>query len=614
MEKIKVSIIMPIYNVERYLKKCFDSVLASTLKDIEIIAIDDGAKDSSGQIIDQYASKDSRVIPIHKENGGYGSAINEGLKIAKGEFVAILETDDWVTSDMYEILYNKAKEFDVDCLKGNFFYCPDEYTNIEHKFLDSLPIEKPFNFKEHIELLLFAPSIWSAIYKREFLDQKNIKCTQKVSPYEDLPFALEVYSKAEKIVLINNPLYFYRCEPKQGSSTMRNDRKLFRIIEQIQNTIDIAKEIKSFDYVKETLYKHIYNSMFLFVGNAHKELKKELFCEFGNFFKVEDSKDLKYTYFNKNEMKIVNALKTHNYFYFKNLKKIMYLKKHPLLINSKMLKSIFSVKNEGYHKVVTILGIKFKKKNKFKELYAKIEEQKETILMSLNNVENCLEEQKNEINELQEILTNRPVQNINKHLFDYAGMETAKYIIENMPTAPIFNNSLELLTYALSKVNNNGLHLEFGVYSGNTINHIAIQKTENKIYGFDSFEGLPEDWRSEFKEGMFLVDNLPKVEQNVELIKGWFCDTLPEFTKEHNEQCAFLHIDCDIYSSTKTVFNALDNQIVSGTIIVFDEYFNYPNWQEHEFKAFQEFIKKKDLKYEYLGYVYTLEQVAVRII
>lgn len=404
MKNPKISIIMPIYNVEKYLRKCFDSILVSTLQEIEIIAVDDGATDFSGQIIDEYAIKDSRIIPIHKQNGGYGSAINEGLKIARGEFVAILETDDWIAPNMYEILYNKAKELDVDCLKGNFYYCPNENTNIEHRFLDTLPIEAPFKFKDHIELLLLAPSIWSAIYKREFLEQKNIKCTRKVTPYEDLPFALEVYSKVEKIALIDNRLYFYRCEPRQGSSTIRNDRKLFKIIEQIQNTIDISKEVGSFDYVKETLYKHIYNSMLLFVGNVHKDLKKELFCEFGNFFKANNAKDLKYTFFNKLEKKIVNALIKHNYFYFKNLKTISYLKRHPLLINSEMMKNIFSIKNEGGHKVFRILGVKFKVKNKFNELSTQIKAQTSefknahnALIAELNHTKNELYNSKNEL-------------------------------------------------------------------------------------------------------------------------------------------------------------------------------------------------------------------------
>lgn len=355
MPNIKISIIMPIYNVEKYLRKCFDSVLNSTLKDIEIIAVDDGAKDTSGQIIDEYAAKDARIIPIHKTNGGYGSAINAGLKIAKGEYIAILETDDWVAPNMYEVLYENAQKYDVDCLKGNFYYCPREDINNPHKFFDSLPLNKPFTLREHTELLLLAPSIWSAIYKHDFIKNNDIKCTLKVTPYEDLPFACEVYSKAKSIVLIDEPLYYYRCEPKQGSSTIRNDRKLFRVVEQIQNTLEISERIGSLDYLREALFKHIYNTVPLFVGNAHQDLKKELFCAFGDFYRSKYAKGLKYTFFNKNEMKIVKALKTHNYFYYENHEKM-----------KELIRNIFSLRNSNTHKVLTVLGIKINFKRKIK--------------------------------------------------------------------------------------------------------------------------------------------------------------------------------------------------------------------------------------------------------
>ena len=357
MENIKVSIIMPIYNVEKYLPKCFDSVLASTLKDIEIIAVDDGAKDSSGQIIDEYATKDNRIVPIHKENGGYGSAINKGLAIARGEYVAILETDDWVNPTTYEVLYNNAKKYNANCLKGNFYHCPSENDFNPHKFFDTLPINTPFTLREHPEILLLAPSIWSAVYKREFLEQNNIKCTEKVSPYEDLPFACEVYSKVDQIYLLNEYVYNYRCEPKQGSSTIRNDRKLFRIIDQIKNTLDIVDKIGSLDYTKNALFKHIYNCMPLFIGNAHPDLKEELFIEFCKLFNSEYAKGLKFTYFNKIEQKTVKYIKKYDYkAYCQNKDKL------------NLLQTVFSLKNQDNHKIITILGIKIKLKRKKKKL------------------------------------------------------------------------------------------------------------------------------------------------------------------------------------------------------------------------------------------------------
>ena len=207
-----------------------------------------------------------------------------------------------------------------------------------------------------------------------------------------------------------------------------------------------------------------------------------------------------------------------------------------------------------------------------------------------------------------------PKQNIKQYLQQVAGIQTAEYIIKNMPTVPSFNVTLDILTYGLSNVSIDGLYLEFGVFSGRTINHIAKKSKDKIIYGFDSFDGLPEDWRTGFEEGTFKRDELPKVRDNVKLIKGWFNETLPDFILQHNQKCAFIHIDCDLYSSTKCVFDLLKDKIVHGTIIVFDEYFNYPDWKNGEYKALQEFMQETNLSYEYIGYVEIMEQVAIRII
>jgi hypothetical protein len=133
------------------------------------------------------------------------------------------------------------------------------------------------------------------------------------------------------------------------------------------------------------------------------------------------------------------------------------------------------------------------------------------------------------------------------------------------------------------------------------------------LYGFDSFEGLPEHWRTGFSDGKFKLKRLPKVRRNVELIKGWFNDTLPDFLKKHNEPISFLHIDCDLYSSTRTVFEYCKDRIVSGTVIVFDDYFNYPGWENGEHKAFMEFIDATGLHYKYIGYNCHHTQLAVVI-
>lgn len=206
------------------------------------------------------------------------------------------------------------------------------------------------------------------------------------------------------------------------------------------------------------------------------------------------------------------------------------------------------------------------------------------------------------------------IQNIKMELSRRALISTADYVEKNMSNVMSVDSKYKVHDIAIKNIKiEDGLVLEFGVYKGDTINYIAKKLPNYKVYGFDSFEGLPEFWRDGFDKGHFALSKLPKVEKNVILIKGWFEETLPEFIKKEKGVVAYLHIDCDLYSSTKTVFKYLGDRIVTGTIIVFDEYFNYPGWENGEFKAFQEFIKETSKEYKYLTYNYLHEQVAVMI-
>lgn len=192
-------------------------------------------------------------------------------------------------------------------------------------------------------------------------------------------------------------------------------------------------------------------------------------------------------------------------------------------------------------------------------------------------------------------------------------LNSVDFMAKNLiSTARLFPNRIDHLKHALAQVEIDGLYLEFGVFKGETVNLIASTKPDKIIYGFDSFEGLPEDWISGNPKGTFNLDGvLPKVNDNVRLIKGWFDKTLPDFLNEHKENCAFIHIDCDLYSSTKIVFDALKDRIVSGTVIVFDEYINYLGWEQGEHKAFVELMQEKNLTCDYISC--STMQVAVKI-
>jgi hypothetical protein len=194
--------------------------------------------------------------------------------------------------------------------------------------------------------------------------------------------------------------------------------------------------------------------------------------------------------------------------------------------------------------------------------------------------------------------------------------ESAEYAKHHMPGAVASNDTRKVICCGLEHAPREGLFAEFGVWEGATINLIADQVGDAiLVHGFDSFEGLPENWQGGYVKGAFdMHGRLPRVRANVRLHAGWFDDTLPRFAKEHpGESIAFLHVDCDLYSSTKTIFDHLGERLKPGSVIVFDEYLNYPGWREHEYRAFQELVRARSLRYRYLMYNTCDDNVAIQI-
>ncbi|HYC12704.1 MAG TPA: class I SAM-dependent methyltransferase [Stellaceae bacterium] len=189
------------------------------------------------------------------------------------------------------------------------------------------------------------------------------------------------------------------------------------------------------------------------------------------------------------------------------------------------------------------------------------------------------------------------------------------YIEAHMRDALLFEDRWDLLLFAMGRAPAEGMMLEFGVADGASLRWLA-SRSARSFHGFDSFEGLPEDWSGTFeRRGKFgRAGELPKVPANTSLHRGWFEATLPPFLGEHTgEKAAFVHVDCDIYSSTATVLRLLTPRLAPGTVLVFDEYFNYPNWERHEWRAFQEFVRDTGTSYEYLGFAQKNGHVAVRL-
>ncbi|RBY95201.1 class I SAM-dependent methyltransferase [Blastococcus sp. TF02-8] len=192
---------------------------------------------------------------------------------------------------------------------------------------------------------------------------------------------------------------------------------------------------------------------------------------------------------------------------------------------------------------------------------------------------------------------------------------TAEFVETHMPTARSYSGAtpyeakIALLEHAVDLAPADGLVLEFGVATGDTLRRITAKRSPS--HGFDSFEGLPEDWRTGFAKGAFAMS--PPDIPGATLHVGWFDDTLPGFFAENPGPIAFAHLDADLYSSTVTIFREGEDRFVEGSILLFDEYFNFPGWEHHEHKAFIEFIDRTGHDFEYLAYNALHEQVLVRL-
>ena len=227
----KVSVIIPIYNVEKYLRECLESVINQTLKDIEIICVDDGSPDNCPRICDEYAAKDARIKVIHKGNGGYGSAMNVGLDNATGEYIGIVEPDDYIESNMYEDLYKIAQKFDSDIVKSAYWEIFEDEENNKIRAYSywaheiKMP-EKSFKIQDCPNFFYHHPSIWSCIYKRNFINAHNIKFVEaQGGGWVDNPFQVVTFCLAEKINW--SPFAYYNYRPQSiGNSSNLKDYKI----------------------------------------------------------------------------------------------------------------------------------------------------------------------------------------------------------------------------------------------------------------------------------------------------------------------------------------------------------------------------------------------------
>lgn len=208
----KLSIIVPVYNVENYLRKCLDSILNQTLTDIEVICVNDGSPDNSAEILKEYQKADNRVIVIEQENSGLGAARNTGISAARGEYIGCVDSDDFIDPTMYEKMYAKARAQNADVVLCNvYLYYTDSGTTTVFRdsvFYENMSKTGYFSAVEHPRILQYI-GVWDRIYRRSFIEKEKLRNPEK-RIYEDVLFSVQTSVLAEKIAIVNEPLYYYR--------------------------------------------------------------------------------------------------------------------------------------------------------------------------------------------------------------------------------------------------------------------------------------------------------------------------------------------------------------------------------------------------------------------
>ena len=245
----KVSVLVPIYNVEPFLRQCIESLLGQSCADIEIILLDDGSTDGGAAIVDEYGRHDARIQIVHKTNSGYGDSLNQGLSLAKGEWISIVEPDDWAEPTMMERLLAEAEAAEVsgrriDIVKGSYrrvIADASGLTRCEESVLSEVvnPPHQPFSLDECPDFLYLHPSIWSALYRREFLDEFDIRFEPiPGAGWADNPFFIETMVAARSIVFLREPVYNYR-EFEDGTISHLKDWRV--IIDRWADMLDVLE-------------------------------------------------------------------------------------------------------------------------------------------------------------------------------------------------------------------------------------------------------------------------------------------------------------------------------------------------------------------------------------
>lgn len=235
----RTSIVVPVYNVEKYVGKCIDSILAQTDGDFELLLIDDGTKDTSGEICDAYGEKDSRVKVIHQENKGLGGARNTGIEAATGEWILFVDSDDWLEPDILEKAGKTARETGADLVMFGFRSVDELGTTLQN-YVEELPKGQVLEIAKHPDIYLTAPCAWNKLYKTELFRKTGVRYPNRVW-YEDIRTTLKLFLAAKTAVFLDDIGYNYLLRSGSITNNVNADRNA-EIIDAFEDILSYFKE------------------------------------------------------------------------------------------------------------------------------------------------------------------------------------------------------------------------------------------------------------------------------------------------------------------------------------------------------------------------------------
>lgn len=286
--KPDVSVIVPVYNVELYLSECIQSLINQTFTNIEIVCVNDGSTDHSLDILRQFQKQDDRITIINKENTGYGNTVNQGIEAAKGKYIGIIESDDFVADKMFETLYQTAVINDADVVRSNYNLYFTETNRVEfQETLWAVPYGKVLSVDEKERLFFSAPAVWTGLYKKDFLKMNHIAFTEtEGASYQDIAFAFKVVLCAKRAIALEEAFIFYRQD--NVDSSINSSSKTFCVCDEMEEILSYLavtnNESKMPVYVKNKYSRYKWNLDRLsgqgkrqFLIKMHSELKKDCF-------------------------------------------------------------------------------------------------------------------------------------------------------------------------------------------------------------------------------------------------------------------------------------------------------------------------------------------------